>query len=216
MVLQKKSLRITTAILLVVALLLCAWIVYWRVFSPTEQVRRDLLKAVPFGSEPKDMRAQDSKWRVVYGWRLNDLTLDGERLDFKGVVTDLSQEEEEKNGLSNTYRVLCRYRCGKLYDVEVEEIDPASVNPFHRSDTYIKSWIKRELPVGTDKETVRAWLAEQTELETVERDRGYSSSDDYTLTREEQKEKFTVGVTSIHASMTYMDFYQRFMYIYFG
>ena len=89
-------------------------------------------------------------------------------------------------------------------------------NPFHRSDTYIKNWIKEELPVGTDKETVRAWLAEYPELETEEYDGGYSSYYDYTLTKEERDAGTIVGVTRISASYSYTFIFNVDLLIYFG
>ena len=90
------------------------------------------------------------------------------------------------------------------------------INPFHRSDESIKSWIKEQLPVGTDKEAVRAWLAQYPELETNEYDSGYFLSEDYTLTEEERREDGRVGVTRICASTSYQYLFVTHVDIFFG
>ena len=92
-----------------------------------------------------------------------------------------------------------------------------SNSPYRRSEDYIKSWIKEQLPVGTEKEEVLAWLADERGLDSFrEIDGGYDSYYDYTLTEEEREKNEIIGVTSIHAFYSYKRIFDVDGTIFFG
>ena len=92
-----------------------------------------------------------------------------------------------------------------------------SNSPYRRGADYIKSWIKEQLPVGTEKEEVLAWLAEESGLDNyTEIDRGYYSLYDYTLPEVAPEKAEFIGVTSIQSSYSYSNPWTTDVDIYFG